>query len=155
MRNKTGLKNIPSNGKITAVRSIIKGTYLIEPPSSPLTIQFSLWLQTMDLIAWSWAWSIKGTTKISQAYTWAMDSLQGVKTNAIKYLKNHFKVKRLSIPKRKFATLWSGYKTPPCRGPLYPKKGLQSQWKNILFIRQRNQRHGISYLKAKAKMESI
>lgn len=32
--------------------------YFIEPPSSPETIQLSLWLHTIDRIAWSWAYTV-------------------------------------------------------------------------------------------------
>lgn len=34
---------------------IRESNYFIEPPSSPVTIQFSLWLHTIDLTACSWA----------------------------------------------------------------------------------------------------
>ena len=45
------------------------------------------------------------------------------------YLKNHFKIERLSIPKGKFATLWACNKTSPCGSPLWKtRKTTQKCW---------------------------
>lgn len=102
--------------------------YFIAPPSSPETIQLSLWLQTMDLIAWSCAcmcfkihlWFVFLTTD---------DYNNNVKTIIkVVYLKNHFKIKRLSIPKSKFPSLWTSNKSPACWSPLFLKI---KQWCSI------------------------
>lgn len=102
----------------------------MQPPSSPVTIQFSLWLHTIERTARSCACPSNPETHMSihVKNTYQMAKMEPTNIELNKqfptlstsdlYLQNHLKIKRLPIPQCEFSALRSCNQPPPIWCPL-------------------------------------